>query len=502
MIVPVIGTALLTLRVLSAPDLSVGVRAAAAPPPTLRAIAWRTVAAAPERPSLDMAQLADGAEDADPSVQAEQRRAAALADRLAEAQRNVAALQQRLDKEQAQAAGRELAAAREQLAQAERLRATEEALRQSFDASLKDKDASLKDKEAQFQAEKNRGAALAERLAAIERNAPAQLAGLGKQLADEQARASARDRDLAVARDELAQSVKQRAADVAALQSVEAALKDREARLKAAQLEIARGEDVQKQLRAEQAKTAALNGSVAALREQLAQASEGARDAGRAGQASDATAKQQDALHAEQGRVAALAQRLAEAEREAAASVEAFNKQLLAERMRSAIVEHDLLAARSQAARALQQPDNAAVRSAMPRQGEPVRAPATDEAAPVGSGEAAAPPSKAPPTTAPLRANALPSVAPHLVLRYARDNDAARRRATSLKAALQAKGLDVDEPVETRRARSGSHVVYFYRDDRSTAKGLAGELALSAPKRSRPTNPPPRPGTIEVLIGG
>ncbi len=91
----------------------------------------------------------------------------------------------------------------------------------------------------------------------------------------------------------------------------------------------------------------------------------------------------------------------------------------------------------------------------------------------------------------------------HVVLRYARDSAPARERAVALGTALRAKGLDVTDPTGAPAGKGGDRVTYFYREDHDIADGLANQLAASEPTQGRiTTRSPPRPGTIEVTIGG
>ena len=104
------------------------------------------------------------------------------------------------------------------------------------------------------------------------------------------------------------------------------------------------------------------------------------------------------------------------------------------------------------------------------------------------------------PPTAP---DQLPSGAPaRVALHYARGDAAAASRATDLALSLRRAGFSVDGPVAiTGRGRPGVH--YFFAEDRGAAEAVlrsanlqGGGLLAGAAGR----NPPPRPGTIELIV--
>lgn len=97
----------------------------------------------------------------------------------------------------------------------------------------------------------------------------------------------------------------------------------------------------------------------------------------------------------------------------------------------------------------------------------------------------------------------LPAGAPaRVVLLYARGDAGAASRAAGLALALRKAGLSVDDPVAvTGRGKPGVH--YFFAEDRMTA-GAVLQLAklpgASLPASAAGWSPPPRPGTIEVVV--
>ena len=151
------------------------------------------------------------------------------------------------------------------------------------------------------------------------------------------------------------------------------------------------------------------------------------------------------------------------------------------------------------------QPEPAAAR---PEQGAaaPVPPPpAPPEQTPTQPDPAVTPPEQqaAAPAVPPTAPDQLPSGAPAWVaLHYARGDAAAASRATDLALSLRRAGFSVDGPVAiTGRGRPGVH--YFFAEDRGAAEAVlrsanlqGGGLLAGAAGR----NPPPRPGTIELIV--
>ncbi len=140
------------------------------------------------------------ATDAEAKLQTQRQQAAALADKLVDAERRAAVqvtdFEQRLETEQARAAGldRELGEARRQLA--------------STDDRQRSAEAAARDGEAASQAQRQQAAALADKLAETERRLRAEAKDLQERLESEHSRAASLELDLAEARLRLVQAPK------------------------------------------------------------------------------------------------------------------------------------------------------------------------------------------------------------------------------------------------------------------------------------------------------
>jgi len=170
------------------------------------------------------------AADNETKLQNEQKRAATLIDKLAEANHNTAAqvevVQKRLESEQVKATSldRDLAGARQELAQAGREKAVGNDERRSFEAAAADNETKL-------QNEQKRAATLVDKLAEANHNTAAQVEVVQKRLQGEQVKATSLDRDLAGARQELAQAGREKAVGNDERRSFEAAAADNETKL-------------------------------------------------------------------------------------------------------------------------------------------------------------------------------------------------------------------------------------------------------------------------------
>lgn len=93
--------------------------------------------------------------------------------------------------------------------------------------------------------------------------------------------------------------------------------------------------------------------------------------------------------------------------------------------------------------------------------------------------------------------------AAHILLRYAHDAARSQARAKTLRTALRTLGVDVNDSAAAGIGKPGNSVTYFYVEDQGIADQVAQQIAAPAPTRSRSTGvQPPRPGTIEVTVGG
>ena len=157
-------------------------------------------------------------------------REVAFADKLAEANRNTAAqvevVQKRLQGEQARATSldRDLAGARKELAQAGREKAVGNDERRSFEAAAADNETKL-------QNEQKRAATLVDKLAEADHNTAAQVEVVQKRLESEQVKATSLDRDLAGARQQLAQAGREKVVGNDERRPFEAAAADNETKL-------------------------------------------------------------------------------------------------------------------------------------------------------------------------------------------------------------------------------------------------------------------------------
>ena len=314
---------------------------------------WRAARADDLEAADDPGAQPDGGE-AEATLQAEQKRSAALMEHLSDLQRSTAAqinrLQQQLENEQAQAASRELASAREQLAQAERMRASEGAARQPLEASIRDKDAKLRD-------EQRRSAALAQ-----------QVDYLQKRFEDQQAQAAVRDRDLASARERGERLARDKDGETAARQKLEAVLATGAKDLRAAGGEV---DDLKGQLAAQRAQVVARDRDLLDVRAQLAQAAQtGTRDDAKT-QPSQADIEDRDArvrvaqqrasdLAAELARTGQAAATQAQTQAQVQVQVQDLAKQLGDEKAQAAARDRDAASLRAQ----LVQGRDAAVRDA------------------------------------------------------------------------------------------------------------------------------------------
>lgn len=99
---------------------------------------------------------------------------------------------------------------------------------------------------------------------------------------------------------------------------------------------------------------------------------------------------------------------------------------------------------------------------------------------------------------------ALPSdTAPRVILRFARNRDSVRTRATTLERSLRAQGFDIVKSGGSPPSSRADKVMYFYKEDRPSAQRIAAGLAeaelIQRPFADDGSLPPP--GTIEVAIG-
>ncbi len=382
------------------------------------------------------------------------------------------------------------------------------------------REAAAADAEAKRKAEERRVAAvLAEKVRATEAVA-GQAATLAQQLADEQATNRVLTADLASARERLERAAREASAADAKQGRVGAT--EIVAEQSAGQVAA-----LAQRLAAEQARANGLTADLASTRERLDQAAREATTAGAAREAIEAAmADAESRRRAEHNRVAVLVERLSATEGVAEQAV-TLGQRLAAEQARTKGLTADLAAARDRLARGAARGDAAQARLSIGDEapptggrskahGSPTNAPTPTKEAraiepPVQTGLSSA---VAPPTGAAalkgtalkgtaLRGTASPVVeSAHVVLRYARDSAPARERAVALRTALRARGLDVSDPTGTP-ARAGDRVTYFYREDQDVADGLAEQLAMSGPTQAHiPAGSPPRPGTIEVTIGG
>ncbi len=304
----------------------------------------------------------------------------------------------------------------------------------------------------------------------------------------------------------------------------------------------ARLDGLQKRLEGEQAQSTKLSQDLADARARLAESvREGAAGQERR-QSLELTAATLEAkLQAEQQRSTGLAARVAEVERDSAAQTGLLREQFAKEQARAEERDGDLVAAQALLAHAAtegtdEHPAPQAPASEQERQAQPAAAgqtaagsvlPAPDEpsrlvpstkgpapdataaSARTPEAGAGAAPSRA--ATAPLIASGaagepvLPAGMPaRILLRYARNSEPARSRAAALALALQAQGLEVADPVAAPPGPSGETVTFFYGDDQASAKRVAAVTVAPAPLQGRlsANAPLPRPGTIEVAIGG
>lgn len=485
--------------------------------------------------------------DGETKLRDAQGRAASLADKLAEADRGSTAqvvdLRKQLDGERSRSAGleRDLAGVREQVGRATNDATVTAEARQSFETAAKDGETRLRDAQ-------GRASALADKLAEAERDATARVSDLRKRLDDEQGRSKALEADLGGARERLAQvatetsalSEARRLAEVTAQGNGTQLREERSRamvladRLVTAQREAAaRVEDLQGKLQGEQRRSTGLERDLAGGREQLARDGSDTAEVRRSLEASvkDAAAK----LQVERTRTAALADELATARRDADVKVAALQTQLQGERSRSDKLEHALSASGERFSRFI--PDGV-VATDVRRASE--RAPKDDAEKPVvrqaSEGKAAGvasdrstvastgarvadaqppvtstQPADQPKTASETGPTVPRSVSPilpngvtaRIVLRYARNSDEARARATALRLTLQAQGLDVGDPTGSPMGVVTNSVTYFYGEDQESANRIAGVLDASRPIRGRPARGQlPRPGTIEVAIAG
>ena len=90
-----------------------------------------------------------------------------------------------------------------------------------------------------------------------------------------------------------------------------------------------------------------------------------------------------------------------------------------------------------------------------------------------------------------------------VVVLYSLKSETVRMRAIALTSALIKSGTDVADIVGVPRNRAGNHVTYYYRQDQDMAKTISSKLSVPEPSQSHiPTDKTPRPGTIEVSVGG
>ena len=271
-------------------------------------------------------------------------------------------LRRQVEGERARASGldRDLATARQLLAQAGTEKTASEQERRAAEAATGTK----------LQDEQKRTAVLAASLVTAQHEAAAQMQALQKQLDGEHTRVSSFDRDLATARQLLAQAGTEKTASEQERSAAEAAagakLQDEQKRaaelatgLVTAQHEAAaQMQALQKQLDGERTRATGLDHDLAAARQLLAQAGVEKTAGEQEHRAAEAAgeAKLQD----EQKRAADLAANLATAEHGAAAQMQDLQTQLDGERARSAGLDRDLAGARER----LQEASRAGDRSA------------------------------------------------------------------------------------------------------------------------------------------
>ena len=334
--------------------------------------------------------------DGEAQLDGERKRAADLAAKLTAAEHDAAAQaeadRRQLDAERSRAAAldRDLAGARERLEQASAEKTTAERERGAADAAAQaklqdgqkhaaelaaslaiaghDAAAQVQTVQKQLDAERARSAALDRDLAGArerleqasregDRSTTAGMAVLRQQADGERARAADLDRDLAAARQLLAQAGTEKAAGEQERRAAEAAA---EAKLQgeqkqAAELAAGQMQAMQKQLDGERARAVALDRDLAGARERLEQASAEKTTAERERGAADAAA--QAKLQDGQKHAAELAASLAIAGHDAAAQVQTVQKQLDAERARSAALDRDLAGARERLEQASREGD-------------------------------------------------------------------------------------------------------------------------------------------------
>ncbi len=231
-------------------------------------------------------------------------------------------LKAQLDQDQVRfgALNHDLADTRERLAQALREKAAQQDGRGAAEAAKADDDAKL-------DGERKRAADLAAKLTSAEQDAAAQADKDKRQLDAERARSADLDRDLAAARQRLQQAGREG---------------DRST--------VAEMETLRRQVEGERARASGLDRDLATARQLLAQAGTektASEQERRAAEAATGT-KLQD----EQKRTAVLAASLVTAQHEAAAQMQALQKQLDGERTRATGLDHDLAAARQLLAQA------------------------------------------------------------------------------------------------------------------------------------------------------
>ncbi len=374
--------------------------------------------------------------------------------------------------------------------------------------------------------ERTRADGLAAKLAEADRAKAAQVDGLRKQLASEQGRSSGLDRDLALARTQLAQVNRDqiqltegvRRSDAAA-ETAETKLREEQARTSSLATEVItaqRGaalqvDDLQNRLQSEDSRVTGLEHELGDTRAQLAQAFRDTTAANKARDVAEAVAggagRRGDRAYVGPSGIDAIPR--------SDAIAQAFGRGLAVERAAKDDVAQvsDIASSRGVPLGGKLEPVQRSAFKAEarvetfspgPRPSATVAAgPEVAAIHPIGGiGPEADQASPGQFAVTGSSAAGLPDGLPaHVVLRYARDNGPARARAQALRLSLQAQGLDVSDPVGASVPMD--RVTYFYGEDQRTADRVAGVVDASRPVQSRPGHGPlPRPGTIEVAIAG
>ena len=96
-----------------------------------------------------------------------------------------------------------------------------------------------------------------------------------------------------------------------------------------------------------------------------------------------------------------------------------------------------------------------------------------------------------------------PSSPSNVVLQYRAGNPTARQKATALISLLSSSGIFSKDVSEVSNVSPGVHVMYYYKQDKMLAKQVSKSVTSSEPTQKRAARDQmPLPGTIEVSVGG